>query len=187
MYKFGIIGLVLIFSFCKQEGKVIASSTFKNKTNDSSSEYRKAGHYKAFKTDIEFLFSGTKDSNNISTTQQKNYAAFISKQDLLTPELLEKIFQYYKDAYKDYKVGWTMGGKISETELEKHLPKPTTPENLKKFITPAIVHIQNPKDAVEGTIGIEFDCTWDIENGLGVLLKNWKVIQVSTAEISYFY
>lgn len=85
-----------------------------------------------------------------------------------------------------YKKGWTATGGISDKELEKHLPIPTTPENLKPFITPEIVHIQNRNDCEEGTIAIELDCTWDIENGLGVLIKNWKVKEASVAEIAYF-
>jgi len=66
------------------------------------------------------------------------------------------------------------------------VPAPTTPENLKPFITPAIVHIQSRQECEEGTIGIEFDCTWDIEHGLGVLIENWKVKEASVAEIAYF-
>lgn len=79
-----------------------------------------------------------------------------------------------------------MAGGISDKELEKNLPTPTTPENLKSFITPAIVHIQNRHDCEDGTVAIEFDCTWDIEHGLGVLIKNWKVVEASVAEICYF-
>ena len=79
-----------------------------------------------------------------------------------------------------------MVGSITEEELEKYLPKPTTPENLKSYVNPAIVHIQNKQECIEGTIGIEFDCTWDIENGVAVLIKNWKVVKASVAEIAYF-
>ena len=187
MYKLGIIGIILGFSFYQQQEKGITSSNIEYMVNDSTPEYTKIGYYKSFKCDIEFLFSNTKNSKSISAIQRKNYIGFLEKQNLLTPEILNKIFEYYKGAYKDYKTGWTMAGNISEAELEKYLPKPTTAENLKKFITPAVIHIQNPKDAVEGTIGIEFDCTWDEVNGLGILIKNWKVSQVSIAEIAYFF
>jgi hypothetical protein len=150
----------------------------------TNNEYKLTGRFNSFDTTVEVLFVDTKDS--ISETQKKNYEGFIAKQDLLTPEILKKIFDFYKSSYTDYKEGWTMAGGISDKELEKHLPTPTTPENLKPFITPAIVHIQSRQDCEEGTVGIEFDCTWDIEHGLGVLIKNWKVTEASVAEIAYF-
>lgn len=147
-------------------------------------EYELTARFNSFDTTVEVLFLDTKDS--ISETQKKNYDGFVAKQDLLLPEILKKIFDFYKSSYADYKEGWTMAGGISDKELEKHLPTPTTPQNLKSFITPAIVHIQNKQDCKEGTIGIEFDCSWDIEHGLGVTIKNWKVIEASFAEIAYF-
>ena len=79
-----------------------------------------------------------------------------------------------------------MSGQISNEELEKILLTPTTAENLKPFIMPAVIHIQSKKDCTEGTFGIDFECSWDIENGLGILIKDWKVVNASLAQISYF-
>ena len=141
--------------------------------------------FNSFDTTVEVLFWDTKDS--ISDMQKKNFEGFISKQDLLTPEILKKVFEFYKDSYQDYKSGWTAGGNIATEELEKMLPRPTSPDALKKFITPAIVHIQNKEECKPGTIGIEFDCTWDIEYGLGVKIKNWQVVEAGVAETSYFF
>lgn len=154
------------------------------KSDTTNHEIRLTTKFNSFDTTVEVLFTDTQDS--MTVIQKKNFDNFVSKQDLLTPEIIQKIFDFYKSSYANYKSGWTMTGQISDEELEKHLPKPTTPENLKRFITPAIIHIQNKKDCKDGTIGIEFDCTWDIENGLGVLIKDWKVIEASVAEISYF-
>lgn len=140
--------------------------------------------YNSFDTTVEVQFSDTRDS--ISDIQKKNYEGFISKQDLLTPDILNQIFEFYKSSYADYRKGWTMTSGIPNEELEKYLPTPTTAENLKSFYTPAIVHIQNKLDCEEGTIGIEFHCTWDIENGLGVSVKNWKVDKASVAEVALY-
>lgn len=140
--------------------------------------------FHSFGSTVEVLFTDTKDT--LSETQKKNLDQFVDKQDLLSPEILKSVFEYYKSSYADYKIGWKINGSISDKELEKYLPIPTTIENLKPFISPAIIHIQNQKDCKEGTIGIEFDCTWDIENGLGVLIENWKVVKAGVAEVSYF-
>ena len=153
-------------------------------SDTKNEEYKLSARFNSFDTTVEVVFEDTKDS--ISNIQRKNYDDFLIKQDLLTPDILKKIFEFYKSSYSDYKEGWTLTGSISDDELEKYLPTPTTPENLKPFITPAIIHIQNRHDCEEGTIAIEFDCTWDTEHGLGVLIKNWKVVEASVAEITYF-
>lgn len=153
-------------------------------SDTTNKEYKLFARFNSFDTTVEVHFVDTQDS--ISYKQKKNYDDFLLKQNLLTPDILKKVFEFYLSAYADYKKGWTMTGSISDEELEKYLPTPTTPENLKQFITPAIIHIQSKKDCEEGTIGIEFDCTWDIKSGLGVLIKDWNVSEVSVAEIVYF-
>ena len=137
-------------------------------------------NFNYFNTQVEVLFTETK--NEVSAIQKKNLEGFISKQDSLVPEIMKKIFEFYKD----YKSGWLMGGKMSDKELEKYLPTPSTAEGLKPFIKPAIIHIQSSKDCQIGTLGIEFDCEWDIKNGLGVLINDWKVVEASVDEISCF-
>ena len=138
----------------------------------------------SFDTTVTVLFWETTDS--INEIQKKNLQEFTNKQDSLFPGILNAIFEEYKQWYPTYKEGWTLAGTISDVELEKYLPKPTTPNNLKAFITPGVLHIQNKKECKEGTIGIEFDCTWDIENGLGIMIENWRVVKTGVAETSYF-
>jgi len=188
MVRLLILSFIPFLSACnldkKNEPTNNLQQTNLTMTDTTNHEIRLTTKFNSFDTTVEVLFTDTQDSMN--EIQKKNFDNFVSKQDLLTPEILQKVFDFYKSSYADYKSGWTMTGQISDEELEKHLPKPTTPENLKRFITPAIIHIQNKKDCKDGTIGIEFDCTWDIENGLGVLIKDWTVIKASVAEISYF-
>ncbi|OGC07533.1 hypothetical protein A2526_03965 [candidate division WOR-1 bacterium RIFOXYD2_FULL_36_8] len=139
--------------------------------------------FKSFNKKVEILFCDTAGSPN--KIQQKTYDGFIEKQDALAADMLQKIFKFYKQSYSDYEAGWKAGG-MSGKKLEKFLPKPTTAEALKSFITPATIYIQNKAKCKEGTLSIEFDCTWDTENGLGVLVENWRVVDVGHAEIAYF-
>lgn len=189
MFRFPFF-IILFFLFaCNGDSKNESLNSQNNLTqpvsNHTDDELKLETTFNSFDTTVQILFWDTKDS--ISEIQKKNYEGFVSKQDILAPEILRKIFDFYKNSYKDYLSGWKAGGNISEAELETYLPKPTTPENLKQFITPAIIHIQSSKYCNEGTIGIEFDCTWDIENGLGVKIENWKVIEAGVAETSYYF
>jgi hypothetical protein len=187
MIKIVFFIMVAFTSACNLSEKQVPPINSKNPNlaimDTASNEITLETKFFAFDTTVEVLFTDTKDS--VSELQMKNFDNFVSKQNLLAPEILQKIFEYYKSSYSDYKNGWTSMGQMSDQELEKYLPTPTTAENLKPFITPAIVHIQGKKNCKEGTIGIEFDCTWDIEHGLGVLISDWKVVKASVAEISY--
>ena len=189
MYRIILYTFLILLCACNNNSKEQSQSNQDNSkqslTDTANNELKLTARFNSFDTTVEVLFWDTKDS--ISDIQKKNYEGFISKQDLLAPEVLQKIFEFYKNSYKDYLTGWKAGGNISDKDLEKFLPKPTTPKNLKSFITPAIVHIQNSKYCKEGTIGIEFDCSWDIENGLGVKIENWKVVEAGVAETSYFF
>ncbi len=138
--------------------------------------------FQAFQETVEVLFTDTFSMPN--ETQKKNYEGFISKQNELAPQILNKVFEFYQAAYPQYKKGWLSGG-MNEDELEDFLPNPTTPGALKEFIIPATVYIQSADECKEGTIGIEFDCTWDEEHGLGVLIENWKVVEAGPAAIAY--
>ena len=68
--------------------------------------------YRTFDTTVQVLFSKTPDS--MSDCQKKTYEGFIAKQDLLTTDILNAIFEHYKASYTDYKVGWTMVGELSK-------------------------------------------------------------------------
>ena len=189
MFRFPLFILLVLLLACSEGSKKESIPSKDNSkqtvTTPFDKELKLKARFNSFDTTIEVLFWDTTDS--ISEIQKKNYEGFISKQDIFVPEILKKIFEFYKRSYKDYRNGWKMGGDITEVELEKNIPKPTTPENLKHFIVPAFVHIQNKKHCKEGTFGIEFDCTWDIEYGLGVKIENWKVVEVGVAETSYFF
>ena len=101
--------------------------------------------------------------------------------------LIKTIFEYYKSVYNDYKSGIDLANnEITKEQLEEILPTPTTPEMLFKRYEIGNIHIQDDKNCKLGTIGLEFDCEWDIENGLGIKIENWKIKEVGVAESSYY-
>jgi hypothetical protein len=175
MFRLVFFLFIALLSSCKQNNR--------SKSADQSDNIKKEARdaFKGFDSTIEIRFWQASDSIS-EMVQKKNCEGLLSKLNLLTPEILKTIFEFYKDMYPAYKRGWTLRG-LSRQELEKYLPTPTTPENLKAFITPTVIHIPNTESCKEGTIGIEFDCTWDNENGLGVIIKDWKVTNANVAKI----
>lgn len=161
-------------------------------TMDSTrDEHTIQAHYDAFDTTVEVVFTETPHS--ISECQKQNYETFIRKQNELTPKIVKAIFEYYKEAYSDYKDGAEIFKELhpdahtTEEEVEELLPTPTTAENLKKYYTPLSIYIQSAKDCVDGTIGIAFTCSWDVKSELGVRIDNWDHIQVGIQDIAYLY
>ena len=146
--------------------------------------------YEAFATSVDVIFIDT--SAPISECQQKTLESFNSNQNIFTNAILNKVFEFYKASYPNYKEGWNYGNKMSENkmseeEIEKYLPTPRTPEKLKEHITPLAIYIPDKYKCKDGLIGISFDCTWDIEHGLGILIKDWQVVEASVSEISFIY
>lgn len=139
--------------------------------------------YNAFDTTMQVLFTNTTDK--IDACQEAVKARFMEKQDSITPEVLDAIFVHYKESYESYRNGWKLDASISDEELELYCPKPSTAQNLKHYITPAILYIPSKGKCEEGSFGIEFDCTWDVKSGLGVVVKNWKVQKAGIADLAY--
>lgn len=148
-------------------------------------EYTLNCDFKFFKTTVTVVFNNTKDI--ISECQNRNYEGFISKQDELVPDILNQIFEYYKESYSHYYKGWSFGNWLTEEQIEESLPTPTNAENLKKYIEPLSVYIADKEHCEEGTFGIYFDCTWDINNSLGVVIKEWKVFEAGTGDRAFLH
>ena len=154
-----------------------------NDTNDD--EYKLSFKYNSFNTAVDVIFRDTNDS--INECQKRNYEELISKQEQLTSEILEAIFEYYKEAYKYYNEGFSLSNSLTKEEIEEYLPTPTTPANLKKFIEPSTVYIADGKECEEGTMGIYFSCTWDTEHDLGVVIRDWKVVQTGSGQVAFLF
>ncbi len=136
------------------------------------------------KKDVEVTFW---NSESISKKQADNLAEFSNYEKDLTEKIKLAIFEYYKSVYADYKSGIDVANvNLTKKQLEEILPTPTTSEKLFKRYEIGNIHIQDDKNCKLGTIGLEFDCDWDIENGLGVKIENWEIKEVGVAESSYY-
>jgi hypothetical protein len=95
----------------------------------------------------------------------------------------EIIFDYYKDAYHDYKMGWSIS--TEEADHEKYLPRPDKIQTIKPYLSLPTIIIPREENCEEGTFGIEFECTWDVEHGCGIKIENWNPVFAGFAEVAY--
>ncbi len=74
-----------------------------------------------------------------------------------------------------------------EEEYGYDVPVVNQPEELKELIKLHTVHVESgAKDGI-AYLGFEFDCNWDEEHGLGVMMHGSRVLEVGQAEVSFRY
>ena len=101
MYRPLIYICLTLFFACNNIKEPIQNNQAKSvnpKSDSTNNELKLITRFNSFDTTVEVLFWDTKDS--ISDIQRRNYKGFIAKQDILTPEILQKIFEFYKNSYR---------------------------------------------------------------------------------------
>jgi hypothetical protein len=101
--------------------------------------------------------------------QYTAYQSFIKNWDNLQPSLLQSIVNYYKQ--KQHELGYDSG-------LNENYPLVETTNQILDMITLDGIVVPYADIFEERDIRITFNCTWDIENGLGIRLLNEKVVEV---------
>jgi hypothetical protein len=157
--------------------------------DNEKNEITQSLYYKYFNIDVDVTFNDTVDA--LSECQRDNFEQVHQKIDDLTPSILKAISEFYFESYPAYLEGWSYGFELSkeftQEELEKYLPKPALGLDLGKYIEPLTIYIPAPESCESGYFGIYFDCTWDINNSLGVIVKNWKVVRAGTGDIAFLF
>ncbi|EAZ84153.1 DUF2004 domain-containing protein [Lysinibacillus fusiformis] len=125
-------------------------------------------------TEISLMIDGEEDGK-FDEEQYIAYQVFMRKWEDLQPNLLQSILDYYTQ--KRHELGY-------DIELNENYPIVDTTEQILKMITLDGIVVPYA-DIFEGRdIGITFNCTWDIENGLGLRLLNEKVIEIGYQDVA---
>jgi hypothetical protein len=62
------------------------------------------------------------------------------------------------------------------------MPQVTTPDELKSLFGLANVHIHQASKNGVSYVGLEFECTWDSEHGLGVMIHKNRIVDFGGAD-----
>ena len=185
------LGLGIIFLTCSLTISCLNSQKNQNKINkneiiEKNGEIESKIKLNYLTTEnVKVIFWNSK--GKISTKQSENLTKFTKQEKILFDKIKTAVFDYYKSVYKDYKDGIDLANMdISKEQLEEILPTPTTPQNLFKSYEIGTIHIEQDKNCKIGTIGLEFHCDWDVENGLGIKIENWEIKKIGVAEYAYF-
>lgn len=89
---------------------------------------------------------------------------------------IHREYPFLRDRFTEY---------CGADELDEILPQISGPEDLKAMIGVVNVYIQRNSRAGVAYVGLEMDCTWDEEHGLGVMLHEDRIWDYGAAEILF--
>ncbi|WP_375379784.1 DUF6985 domain-containing protein [Listeria booriae] len=128
------------------------------------------------KHEVILSIDGEEDAN-FSPIQREAYTNFMSNMDEIMDAVELGIFECYEDNYEEYR---DMAG---EVEADKIAPKISTIEELDNVVIPTQLIVRRVRKNGVRRIGLVCDCTWDIDNGVGVRIENEKIEEVDYQDI----
>ena len=116
------------------------------------------------------------EESDITDYQRKCFTAFLEAWNGIQNEVLTQICSYFENLIRELGYG---DGPNPQYPLLKD------PEKMKELIHLDLILI-NEEGIYEGRcVGLAFSCTWNDENGLGVLLLNEQVKEIGYQDIVF--
>ena len=116
--------------------------------------------------EVILVVSGSEEDKILETQRQ----AFLDlKKEQLKKDIEKAIYEYYLSICEEYREMW-------EDEADEHAPLIKNISEMGKLINPIEIVVQRVNGIRE--VGIVFECSWDIDSGVGVRIENEKIIEV---------
>ncbi|YBV88264.1 hypothetical protein M1D53_14345 [Bacillus sp. PK9-021] len=132
-----------------------------------------------FDVEQEILLSVDSDENaDFSNVQREAFLNFIQDMKNITNEAEKQVYDYYSENYEEYR---EMLGNKSEAD---HLaPRINSLSDLKRLVKPTELIVRRIRKNGKRRLGLLCDVSWDIEDGLGIKIKNEIVEEVGYQDI----
>lgn len=131
-------------------------------------------HFFGKETEIALMIDGEEDGK-FDEDQYTAYQSLMQNWQQLQQSFLQPILDYYQQ--KRYELGY-------DIEFNEYYPLVATTSQLLEMITLVGIVVSYAGIYEGRDIGILFDCTWDIENGVGIRLLNEKVTEVGYQDVA---
>lgn len=129
------------------------------------------------KTEIR-LTVDAHETADFSTVQREAFLNFIGQMKTIINQAEKQVYHYYNENYEEYR---EMLG--SESEENRIIPKVDSVLDLKNFVKPTELIIRRVRANEKRRLGLLFDTSWDMENGLGIKIENEIVEEVGYQDI----
>jgi hypothetical protein len=141
---------------------------------------RGSGH-----TQVEFeLWLVGSGRSGPSTRQEEVFRDFLNHRDEICQRVADAIYDLYRASWGVFRAEAKSGGQgLYYSEIL--IPELSDREGLKAVIRlDGVTVVDFPEDDV-AVLGFGFDCTWDIEHGLGVLVRGRQVVRIGESAITW--
>lgn len=118
--------------------------------------------------EITLMIDGD-DDGLFEDEQYQTYNALMEKWPKIHNDVQLAILNYYEE--KRHELGY-------DVDKNEHYPPIESTTQLLSHITITGLMIPWPGGFEYNTVGLTFDCTWDVENGIGVLILDSEVSEV---------
>jgi hypothetical protein len=110
--------------------------------------------------------------------QRRIFDEFLKRQSELKQPVYEAVLRYYEHVAPSYREQYE-----SREEGLRVVPLVNTVEGIRRTLTPPYrIYIGDVYPEGE-ELGILFECEWEYEHGVGVLLRHWEIVEVGTQDI----
>jgi hypothetical protein len=125
-------------------------------------------------------------TDSLTACQRERLDSALAMNGMLYAEIKDSIFKWYKGGYELMREGVALSGyPMSEEQVAEFLPPPSTAEALTAYYYPTTIYLPTGSSCNDPVFGIEFECTWDMEHGQGILIGNGKVKRTGFAEAAW--
>ncbi len=167
----------------KREFPINGKGGFKMKINDAVFGELEYDYVWSRETTIEFcgkeagiaLIIDGEEDGEFSEKQYASYNSLIQNLGHLQQSILQPILDYYKQ--KRHELGY-------DVSYNENYPLLETINQLLERIRLVGIYVPSARRFEGRYIGLTFDCTWDMENGVGIRLINEEVARVGYQDVA---
>jgi len=126
-------------------------------------------------------------ADGVADEQLSALQYLIENEKSLFASVREAIYTHYREHRKDWLQGWQLGAALygdGDMDINAFLPEVKNGTELDRLVMIADIYISRPVDG-SSQIGIELNCVWDDEHGLGVCIADGKIKEVGGADVAY--
>lgn len=118
-----------------------------------------------------------RDKSPLSSHDIELIDRFLATAGDIAPLVLNAVYQHYIEIFDDY----------AEFAVEEQLVMPVAkePADLRELISLTEVSVHPVEHERRQYVGYEFNCTWESEHGLGVLMHGDRVVRVGEADNAF--
>lgn len=120
-----------------------------------------------------FVYLDNEEERKPSAAQINAYRYLKENESAVTESLLLGLFADYPQIRAVYDID------------PEYIPVIERAEDFRRLIKPINIHINSESEDGYACIGFEFDCLWDIEHGLGVMMHRTEYIGCNDAEAAW--